>query len=75
MAVHVPLGNAAILEAQLLMLRIIFLTLPTGHLSRYLSQDMVLGLYYMTKGRKSDETRKVKGEGFSALTGGSYYCL
>src|SRR5690606_8695823 len=27
------------------------------------SQDMVLGLYYITKGRKSDETRKMKGEG------------
>ncbi len=29
------------------------------------SQDMVLGLYYTTKGRKTDETRVVKGQGLS----------
>jgi DNA-directed RNA polymerase subunit beta' len=29
------------------------------------SQDMVLGLYYMTKGRKTDATRVVKGEGMT----------
>src|SRR3546814_9201186 len=29
------------------------------------SQDMVLGLYYMTKGRKTDETRVIKGEGMT----------
>src|SRR5690606_18738456 len=29
------------------------------------SQDMVLGLYYITKGRKSDENHKMKGEGIT----------
>jgi len=66
MAVHVPLGNAAILEAQLLMLASHNILNPAnGAPITVPSQDMVLGLYYMTKGRKSDETRKVKGEGFT----------
>jgi DNA-directed RNA polymerase subunit beta' len=29
------------------------------------SQDMVLGLYYMTKGKRNDDVTKVKGEGLS----------
>jgi len=66
MAVHVPLGNAAILEAQLLMLASHNILNPAnGAPITVPSQDMVLGLYYMTKGRKSDETRQVKGEGFT----------
>ena len=66
MAVHVPLGNAAILEAQLLMLASHNILNPAnGAPITVPSQDMVLGLYYMTKGRKSDNTRKVKGEGFT----------
>ncbi|MDP1622451.1 MAG: DNA-directed RNA polymerase subunit beta' [Bacteroidales bacterium] len=64
MAVHVPLGNAAILEAQLLMLASHNILNPAnGAPVTVPSQDMVLGLYYMTKAQKSDETLKVKGEG------------
>ncbi|HPS63530.1 MAG TPA: DNA-directed RNA polymerase subunit beta', partial [Bacteroidales bacterium] len=64
MAVHVPLGNAAILEAQLLMLASHNILNPAnGAPVTVPSQDMVLGLYYMTKARRSDADRKVKGEG------------
>jgi DNA-directed RNA polymerase subunit beta' len=66
MAVHVPLGNAAILEAQLLMLASHNILNPAnGAPITVPSQDMVLGLYYMTKGRKTDESRKMNGEGFT----------
>jgi len=66
MAVHVPLGNAAILEAQLLMLASHNILNPAnGAPITVPSQDMVLGLYYMTKGRKSEENFKVKGEGMT----------
>ncbi len=66
MAVHVPLGNAAILEAQLLMLASHNILNPAnGAPIAVPSQDMVLGLYYITKGRKSDAERKMKGEGMS----------
>ncbi len=64
MAVHVPLGNAAILEAQLLMLASHNILNPAnGAPITVPSQDMVLGLYYMTKGRKSLPETIVKGEG------------
>jgi len=64
MAVHVPLGNAAILEAQMLMLASHNILNPAnGAPITVPSQDMVLGLYYMTKGRKSTDKEKVKGEG------------
>jgi len=64
MAVHVPLGNAAILEAQLLMLASHNILNPAnGAPITVPSQDMVLGLYYMTKGRKSIPENPVKGEG------------
>ncbi len=64
MAVHVPLGNAAILEAQLLMLASHNILNPAnGAPITVPSQDMVLGLYYMTKGRRSEPSRQVKGEG------------
>ncbi len=64
MAVHLPLGNAAILEAQLLMLASHNILNPAnGAPIAVPSQDMVLGLYYITKGRKSTEERKVNGEG------------
>ncbi len=64
MAVHVPLGNAAILEAQLLMLASHNILNPAnGAPIAVPSQDMVLGLYYITKGRKSDAERTMKGEG------------
>jgi DNA-directed RNA polymerase subunit beta' len=63
MAVHLPLGNAAILEAQLLMLASHNILNPAnGAPIAVPSQDMVLGLYYMTKGRRSTEERKVNGE-------------
>lgn len=66
MAVHVPLGNAAILEAQVLMLASHNILNPAnGTPITVPSQDMVLGLYYMTKGRKTDESRAVKGEGLT----------
>ncbi|NOY96455.1 MAG: DNA-directed RNA polymerase subunit beta' [Chlorobi bacterium] len=53
MAVHLPLGNAAILEAQLLMLASHNLLNPAnGAPITVPSQDMVLGLYYMTKPRE-----------------------
>ena len=64
MAVHVPLGNAAILEAQMLMLASHNILNPAnGAPVTVPSQDMVLGLYYITKERKTDENRIVKGEG------------
>ncbi|ADY52812.1 DNA-directed RNA polymerase subunit beta' [Pseudopedobacter saltans DSM 12145] len=64
MAVHVPLGNAAVLEAQILMLAAHNILNPAnGTPVTVPSQDMVLGLYYMTKGRRTDESRVVKGEG------------
>ena len=64
MAVHVPLGNAAILEAQLLMLSTHNILNPAnGAPITVPSQDMVLGLYYMTKPRRTTDTEVVKGEG------------
>ncbi len=64
MAVHVPLGNAAILEAQILMLASHNILNPAnGAPITVPSQDMVLGLYYITKGRKSIPENPVKGEG------------
>src|SRR6185312_3379285 len=63
MAVHLPLGNAAILEAQLLMLASHNILNPAnGTPITVPSQDMVLGLYYMTKGRRTDEGRVMKGQ-------------
>ncbi len=66
MAVHVPLGNAAVLEAQLLMLSSHNILNPAnGSPITVPSQDMVLGLYYITKGRKSTAIEKVLGEGLT----------
>ncbi len=63
MAVHLPLGNHAILEAQMLMLASHNILNPAnGAPITVPSQDMVLGLYYITKGRKSTANDKVKGE-------------
>ena len=59
MAVHLPLGNEAILEAQMLMLGAHNILNPAnGAPITVPSQDMVLGLYYITKLRSGD-----KGEG------------
>ncbi len=56
MAVHVPLSQGAILEAQLLMLSSHNMLNPqNGSPVTLPSQDMVLGLYYITKAKK--ETR------------------
>jgi len=64
MAVHLPLGNAAILEAQLLMLASHNILNPAnGAPIAVPSQDMVLGLYYITKGKKTMGDDIVKGEG------------
>ena len=64
MAVHLPLGPEAILESQLLMLASHNILNPAnGSPITVPSQDMVLGLYYMTKEKKSTKTEKVKGEG------------
>lgn len=66
MAVHLPLGPEAILEAQLLMLASHNILNPAnGSPVTVPSQDMVLGLYYMTKLRKSTKEHKVKGEGLT----------
>jgi DNA-directed RNA polymerase subunit beta' len=63
MAVHVPLGPAAILEAQILMLASHNILNPAnGAPITVPSQDMVLGLYYLTKGRKSTSEFPIKGE-------------
>ena len=59
MAVHLPLGNEAVVEAQMLMLEPHNILNPAnGDPVTVPSQDMVLGLYYITKLRKGD-----KGEG------------
>ena len=64
MAVHVPLSHAAILEAQVLMLASHNMLNPQdGSPITLPSQDMVLGLYYVTKERKSTKDVKVRGEG------------
>jgi DNA-directed RNA polymerase subunit beta' len=64
MAVHVPLSHAAVLEAQLLMLASHNILNPQNGTPITLpSQDMVLGLYYMTKGKRNIGNDVVKGEG------------
>ena len=61
MAVHLPLGNEAILEAQMLMLASHNILNPAnGAPITVPSQDMVLGLYYITKIRPG-----AKGEGLT----------
>ncbi len=64
MAVHVPLSQAAVLEAQVLMLAPHNMLNPqNGSPIMLPSQDMVLGLYYLTKERQSLNGTKVLGEG------------
>ncbi len=66
MAVHVPLGPAAILEAQLLMLASHNILNPAnGAPITVPSQDMVLGLYYITKSRIGTPEFPCKGEGMT----------
>ncbi len=64
MAVHVPLSNAAIMEAQMLMLASHNILNPQNGTPITLpSQDMVLGLYYLTKGKRTMGDEIIKGEG------------
>jgi DNA-directed RNA polymerase subunit beta' len=64
MAVHVPLGPAAILEASMLMLASHNILNPAnGAPIAVPSQDMVLGLYYVTKGKRSTPEETIQGEG------------
>ncbi|GEO22639.1 DNA-directed RNA polymerase subunit beta' [Cyclobacterium qasimii] len=66
MAVHVPLGHEAILEASTLMLSSHNILNPAnGAPITVPSQDMVLGLYYVTKGMRSTPEKKVEGEGMT----------
>ena len=66
MAVHLPLGPEAVLEAQILMLASHNILNPAnGSPITVPSQDMVLGLYYMTKERHSTPDQIVKGEGMT----------
>ncbi|MEX0981435.1 MAG: DNA-directed RNA polymerase subunit beta' [Bacteroidales bacterium] len=66
MAVHLPLGNAAVLEAQILMLASHNILNPAnGAPIAVPSQDMVLGLYYITKARRSTGELAVRGEGLT----------
>jgi len=66
MAVHLPLGPEAILECQLLMLASHNILNPAnGAPITVPSQDMVLGLYYMTKERRNTPEYPVKGEGLT----------
>jgi DNA-directed RNA polymerase subunit beta' len=66
MAVHVPLSNAAVLEAQMLMLSSHNILNPqSGSPVTVPSQDMVLGLYYITKGKRGTDDLKVQGEGLT----------
>ncbi|WP_138482175.1 DNA-directed RNA polymerase subunit beta' [Dyadobacter bucti] len=64
MAVHVPLGQEAVLEASMLMLSSHNILNPAnGAPITVPSQDMVLGLYYVTKGRVSTPEYPIVGEG------------
>ncbi len=66
MAVHVPLGHEAIMEASTLMLSSHNILNPAnGAPITVPSQDMVLGLYYVTKGRKGTKKKPVPGEGMT----------
>ncbi len=66
MAVHLPLGNAAVLEAQVLMLASHNILNPAnGAPVTVPSQDMVLGLYYITKPKKSTKENPIKGAGLT----------
>ncbi|UKN01034.1 DNA-directed RNA polymerase subunit beta' [Paracrocinitomix mangrovi] len=66
MAVHLPLSNAAILEAQMLMLSSHNIrNSANGAPIAVPSQDMVLGLYYITKLKKSTKEEVVNGEGMT----------
>lgn len=64
MAVHVPLGQEAIAEASLLMLASCNVLNPSNGVPITIpSRDMILGLHYLTKGRRSTPDDVVLGDG------------
>jgi DNA-directed RNA polymerase subunit beta' len=64
-----PLSNAAILETQLLCLSSHNILNPqNGTPITIPSQDMVLGLYYITKGKRTTKEEKIIGEGMLDTT-------
>lgn len=64
MGVHIPLSQEAIAEASILMLSSHNILNPANGLPIAIpSKDMILGLYYITKGKKSKKNYKIKGEG------------
>ena len=64
MAVHVPLSMEAQLEAQVLMLSANNILSPSnGAPIAVPTQDMVLGIYYLTKERLATPAHPVRGEG------------
>ncbi|CAH2560023.1 DNA-directed RNA polymerase subunit beta' [Cardinium endosymbiont of Oedothorax gibbosus] len=66
MAVHVPLGQQAIAEASLLMLASYNVLNPSNGIPITIpSRDMILGLHYLTKGKRSTPGDVVLGEGIS----------
>ena len=66
MAVHVPLGHEAVMEASVLMLASHNILNPAnGAPITVPSQDMVLGLYYVSKGKRSTPEEVIKGEGMT----------
>lgn len=66
MAVHIPLSHAAIAEASMLMLSSHNILNPAnGTPAAVPTKDIVLGLYYLTKGRKSTSEYPVQGEGMT----------
>ena len=66
MAVHVPLGQEAIAEASLLMLASSNVLNPSNGVPITIpSRDMILGLHYLTKGRRSSASHTVLGEGMA----------
>ncbi len=64
MAVHLPLGQKAKVEADMLLLASKNILNPSnGRPIMVPTKDMIHGLYYLTKGRKGTPTNPVKGEG------------
>ncbi|AWN81370.1 DNA-directed RNA polymerase subunit beta' [Candidatus Cardinium hertigii] len=64
MAIHVPLGQEAIAEATLLMLAPFNVLNPSNGVPITIpSRDMILGLHYLTKGKRSTSDDSVLGEG------------
>ncbi|OJW69327.1 MAG: DNA-directed RNA polymerase subunit beta' [Candidatus Amoebophilus sp. 36-38] len=66
MAVHVPLSHEAIAEASIIMLASHnILNSANGTPLAVPTKDMILGLYYLTKGKKGTPDAPVKGEGMT----------